>query len=168
MQSERKIFPVTFKPGVIHDVVVRPIRKHIDERGWLAELFRQDELAEEFYPEMAYISTTLPGVTRGPHAHTKQADLTCFIGSSDFKVRLWDYRPDSETYRNMMTLFAGEDNPLAVLIPKGIVHAYRNIGSTSGLSINCPNKLYRGKGCAEEPDDIRYENDAQTIFRMDD
>ncbi|MBD0326060.1 MAG: dTDP-4-dehydrorhamnose 3,5-epimerase family protein [Pyrinomonadaceae bacterium] len=168
MQSEPKLFPVTFRAGVIHDVVVRQIRKHIDERGWLAELFRQDELAEEFYPEMAYISTTLPGVTRGPHAHKNQADLTCFIGASDFKVRLWDYRPDSKTYRNMMTLFAGEDNPLALLIPKGIVHAYRNIGSVSGIAINCPNKLYRGKGCSEEPDDIRYEDDPHTIFRMDD
>jgi dTDP-4-dehydrorhamnose 3,5-epimerase len=168
MQSEPKLFPLVFKAGRIHDVVARPIHKHVDERGWLGELFRHDGLAEEFYPAMAYLAATLPGVTRGPHAHKEQSDLICFIGASNFKIRLWDYRPDSETYGNMMTLFAGEDNPLALLIPKGIVHAYRNIGNVSGLAINCPNKLYRGQGGSEEPDDIRYENDPQTIFSMDD
>lgn len=168
MQPEPKVFPVKFRAGLIHDVVVHQISKHVDERGWLAELFRQDQLSEEFYPVMSYIALTQPGVTRGPHAHRKQADLTCFIGSSDFKIRLWDYRRDSKTYGNMMTLFAGEDNPLAVLIPKGVVHAYRNIGTVSGIVINCPNRLYRGEGGREEPDDIRYEDDLQTIFKMDD
>src|SRR5215211_4649557 len=65
----------SFINGAIHDVLVRPLRKFRDERGWLAELFRQDELAEEFYPAMAYVSATLPGVTRGPHEHVDQADF---------------------------------------------------------------------------------------------
>jgi dTDP-4-dehydrorhamnose 3,5-epimerase-like enzyme len=58
---------------------VRDIRKFEDDRGWLTELFRHDELAPEFFPVMAYISSTLPGVTRGPHEHVDQADL--FVSS---------------------------------------------------------------------------------------
>jgi dTDP-4-dehydrorhamnose 3,5-epimerase len=168
MQPTPKIFPVTYRQGIIHDVAVRHLNKHIDERGWLAELFRQDELSEEFHPEMVYISSTQPGFTRGPHAHINQADFTCFIGPSDFKVRMWDPRADSKTYLKTMTLFAGEDNPIAVLIPKGIVHAYRNIGNVPGLVINCPNRLYMGAGRREEVDEIRHENDPDTVFRMDD
>lgn len=168
MQAEPRTFPVTFRPGVIHDVAVRHLSKHIDERGWLAELFRRDELAEEFYPQMAYISSTLPGFTRGPHAHKHQADLTCFIGPSDFKIRMWDNRNESKTYLNVMTLFAGQDNPIAILIPKGIVHAYRNIGDVPGIIINCPNRLYGGEGRNEEPDDVRYEDNGDSIFSMDD
>jgi dTDP-4-dehydrorhamnose 3,5-epimerase len=168
MQSKPRIFPVTFRQGVIRDVVIRQLHKHVDERGWLAELFRRDELAEEFHPKMVYLSSTQPGFTRGPHAHDAQADFTCFIGPSDFKIRMWDYRPDSSTYLNTMTLFGGQDNPVAVLIPSGIVHAYRNIGTVPGLVINCPNRLYRGEGRLEPVDEIRHEDDPETIFSMDD
>ncbi len=67
-----------------------------------------------------------------------------------------------------MTLFAGQNNPLAILIPKGIVHAYVNVGEVPGTIINCPNRLYCGEGRAEAPDDIRYEGESASIFRMDD
>jgi dTDP-4-dehydrorhamnose 3,5-epimerase len=157
-----------FIRGVINDVVVRDLRKVVDERGWLAELFRYDELAEEFYPMMSYISTTAPGVARGPHEHVDQADLFCFIGPSNFKLRLWDNRPESATYRHVMTFFVGTDNPKAVIIPKGVVHAYRNIGSTPGVVINCPNRLYMGEGRRKQVDELRHEDDPDTIFRMDD
>ena len=69
-----------FSDAPIQDVVVYPLKKFTDERGWLAELFRHDEIAEEFYPAMSYISFTKPGYTRGPHEHIDQADLFCFIG----------------------------------------------------------------------------------------
>ena len=156
-----------FVSGAIRDVLVRDLRKYVDERGWLSELFRYDELEEEFYPTMAYISSTLPGVTRGPHEHKDQADLFCFLGPSNFMIRLWDNRAESETYRHIMTLVAGEDDPKTVLIPKGVVHAYRNIGPVPGIVINCPNRLYMGRGKREEIDEIRHEDDPHTIFRMD-
>jgi len=157
-----------FKPGKIQDVVVYPLKKYVDERGWLAELFRQDEIAEEFYPVMAYISVTEPLVQRGPHEHVDQADLFCFIGSGNFKLRLWDNRPDSPTYRNMMTLYVGADNPHAVIIPKGVVHAYKNISKTEkGIVLNFPNRLYMGKGKKEKVDEIRHEDDPDSIFKMD-
>ncbi|MGB7925649.1 MAG: dTDP-4-dehydrorhamnose 3,5-epimerase family protein [Pyrinomonadaceae bacterium] len=156
-----------FKRGQIRDVVVRDLRKFVDERGWLAELFRHDELAEEFYPAMAYISSTQPGITRGPHEHVDQADLFCFIGPSNFKLRMWDNRPDSETYNHVMTLFVGEDNPKAVVVPKGVVHAYRNIGHAQGIVVNCPNRLYMGTDKREEIDEIRHEDDPETEFQID-
>ncbi|HVG33476.1 MAG TPA: dTDP-4-dehydrorhamnose 3,5-epimerase family protein [Pyrinomonadaceae bacterium] len=166
--SQPQAHAETFKRGKIRDVTVTDLRKFVDERGWLAELFRHDELTEQFYPQMAYISSTLPQVTRGPHEHVDQADLFCFIGPSNFKIRLWDNRADSETYRHVMTLFVGEDNPKAVLVPKGVVHAYRNIGQTAGIVINCPNRLYMGEGKRAEIDEIRHEDDPDTIFRIDD
>ena len=104
-----------FRSGEILDVVVYDLKKYFDDRGWLAELFRHDELAEEFYPVMSYISFTSPGIQRGPHEHVDQADLFCFIGPSVFNLRLWDNRPESATYNNMMTLIVGEDDPKAVV-----------------------------------------------------
>ncbi len=157
-----------FKKGVIQDVVIYPLKKFVDERGWLCELFRHDDLAEEFYPAMAYISVTEPNTQRGPHEHVEQADLFCFLGASNFKLRLWDNRTDSPTYRNVMTMFVGADNAQAVIIPKGVVHAYKNIGSEKGVVINCPNRLYMGAGKREAVDEIRHEDDPDTIFRIDD
>jgi dTDP-4-dehydrorhamnose 3,5-epimerase len=158
----------TFTPGEIEDVVVRPLRKFNDERGWLAELFRHDELEEEFYPTMSYTSSTKPGVQRGPHEHVDQADLFCFLGPSNFKLRLWDNRPHSATFNRVFTLVVGEDNPCSVLIPKGVVHAYRNVGATDGIVFNCPNRLYMGQNKKEPIDEIRHEDDPDTIYRMDD
>ena len=160
--------PSEFKSGDIEGVVVRDLRKFVDGRGWLAELFRDDEVDAEFRPAMAYVSTTLPGVRRGPHEHAEQADYFCFIGPSNFKLRLWDNRADSETFRCVMTLEVGEDNPKSVIVPRGVVHAYRNVGEREGVVINFPNRLYKGAGRREEVDEIRHEDDPETIFKLDD
>jgi dTDP-4-dehydrorhamnose 3,5-epimerase len=156
-----------FMIGDIHGVVVRDLRKFTDERGWLAELFRHDELDEEFYPAMAYISSTAPGIARGPHEHVDQADFFCFIGPSNFKLRMWDSRNESQTFNHVMTLIAGQDNPKSVLIPAGVVHAYQNVGEVQGVVINCPNRLFMGKGKREKMDEIRHEDDPATIYRME-
>jgi len=159
--------PENFKPGQIAGVVVRELRKFKDSRGWLAELFRHDELAAEFYPAMAYISSTNPGVTRGPHEHVDQADLFCFIGPSNFKLRMWDNKEDSETFQCVMTVVVGEDNPASVLVPVGVVHAYQNVGQAAGIVINCPNRLYMGQRKREPVDELRHEDDPDTPYRID-
>jgi len=160
-QSER------FLSGEIAGVVVSDLKRFFDRRGWLAELFRHDELDPEYYPAMTYISSTAPGVARGPHEHVDQADLFCFLGPSNFQIRMWDNRHDSSTFNHMMTLVVGADNPKSVLVPKGVVHAYRNVGDVEGIVINCPNRLYAGTNKSEPVDEIRHEDDPDTIFRMD-
>ena len=160
--------PDSFRDGEIKGVVVRELRKYFDKRGWLVELFRKDEMDEEFFPAMTYVSATTPGITRGPHEHWDQADFFCFIGPSNFKLRLWDNRKESETFGSMMTMIVGQDNPSAVLIPAGVVHGYQNVGDVDGIVINCPNRLYAGPGRKEEVDEIRHESDRESIFMMDD
>jgi dTDP-4-dehydrorhamnose 3,5-epimerase len=158
--------PDRFRDGEIEGVIVNRLTTVFDSRGWLAELFRHDDLAEEFYPMMAYISSTNPGVTRGPHEHVDQADFFCFLGPSNFKLRMWDNREQSKTFNCVSTLVVGADNPASVLIPAGVVHAYQNVGEVDGIVINCPNRLYRGHGRKEEVDEIRHERDSNTIFKM--
>lgn len=156
-----------FKAGDIAGVVVRELGKFQDARGWLAELYRHDELSSEFHPVMAYVSSTRPGVRRGPHEHVDQADFFCFLGPSNFKLRMWDTRAGSRTVDHVMTLLVGEDRPTSVLIPAGVVHAYENVGSRDGIVINCPNRLYRGQGKDQSIDEIRHEDDPGTRFVMD-
>jgi dTDP-4-dehydrorhamnose 3,5-epimerase len=156
-----------FSNGLIDGVVVTPIGKFLDERGWLAELFRHDDLASEFHPAMTYLSVTLPGVLRGPHEHVDQADLFCWVGPGDFKVTLWDNRPHSKTYGNRMERFRGANNPGSILVPKGVVHCYRSVGQGEGWVINCPNRLFAGRGKMEAVDEIRHEADPNNPFVLD-
>ena len=156
-----------FTIGPIDGVLVHDLVKRRDARGWLAELFRNDELPEGYSPAMAYFSETLPGVVRGPHEHREQADLFCFVEPSTFRMYLWDARTGSPTYGNKMVLDAGENEPRSVVVPAGVVHAYKNIGSAAGRIINLPNRLYAGAGRKEAVDEIRHENDPNTIFTID-
>ena len=156
-----------FTTGDIEGVIWKPLKKFNDQRGWLCELFRHDTVAAEFHPVMAYISETEPGVARGPHEHVQQADYFCFLGPSNFKVYLWDNRPTSATYRVKQTDVVGADKPMMLIIPAGVAHAYRNVGSTQGIVFNCPNRLYKGPGYKEPVDEIRHEEDKNSPFVLD-
>lgn len=156
-----------FKDGPIEGVEIKKLKRFSDERGWLMELFRTDEVAGEYHPAMTYVSLTRPGIARGPHEHIDQADYFCFAGPSDFKVYLWDNRPESKTYRNRVTLVVGESEPAVVIVPKRVVHAYKNVGDGEGLVINCPNRLFKGEGKKEPVDEVRYENDPASPYRLD-
>jgi dTDP-4-dehydrorhamnose 3,5-epimerase len=156
-----------YTDGEIEGVVIRPLKAFHDKRGWLVEVFRQDELEEGHWPVMMYVSSTLPGVARGPHEHVEQTDGFAFIGPSDFRLYLWDTRSTSRTkgYRTILTV--GASNPVAAWIPPGVVHAYRNIGNVEGLVFNAPNRLYAGRGKKEPVDEIRHEDAHPLKFPMD-
>ncbi len=153
--------------GAIADIFWKPLKKSHDARGWLCELFRHDELPAEFHPVMAYVSVTEPGIARGPHEHHDQADYFCFFGPSNFRMYLWDNRPGSPTYQIYQTAIVGMDNPMALVVPVGVVHAYRNVGAVPGLVINCANRLYRGHGRKDPVDEIRHEESPDSPFLLD-
>ena len=156
-----------YKPGEIHDVIVRPLNKFIDERGWLAELFRSDETSAEIMPVMSYISMTQPGVARGPHEHLDQTDYFCFMGPSNFKIYLWDSREESPSHGLKQILYAGVDAPRIVIVPPGVVHAYKNVGMENGIVFNAPNRLYAGEGKKSPVDEIRHEDLAGSPFELE-
>jgi dTDP-4-dehydrorhamnose 3,5-epimerase len=154
-----------FATDKINGVISRNLTKHNDQRGWLTEVFRDDEL-ENFDPVMCYVSMTLPGICRGPHEHREQTDYFVFTGTGTFEIRLWDNRDMSATYGNHQTLRGGEENPLCVIVPPGVVHGYKNISDVPGLVINCPDRLFAGRHRSEPVDEIRHEEEQGTSFQM--
>jgi dTDP-4-dehydrorhamnose 3,5-epimerase len=150
----------------IDGVIIRELKKFGDDRGWLTELFRHDELDEEYHPTMAYVSMTLPGVARGPHEHVDQADCFAFIGPSTFRLYLWDNRKDSATFGSKVIIDVGENRPAVAVVPKGVVHAYKNIGGKKGIVYNAPNRLYKGPGRKSPVDEIRHEDDPDSPFQL--
>lgn len=156
-----------FKEGAVEGVEVREVEKHSDERGWLIEIFRSDEIDGKLAPRMSYLSMTKPGIARGPHEHIDQADYFSFVGPGNFKIYFWDNRVDSSTYQNRMTVVVGEDNPSIVIVPEKVVHAYKNIGDIDGLVINYPNRLFKGEGKKEPIDEIRHEDVENSPYKID-
>jgi dTDP-4-dehydrorhamnose 3,5-epimerase len=156
-----------FKKGPIKGVQIQTLVKYVDERGFLIETFRLDTFAETLQPQMSYVSYTEPGVARGPHEHKQQTDVFAFIGPGNFKLMIWDNRPESTTHLCSMTIFGGVDNPLLVVVPPGVVHGYRNISKTvRGMVLNYPDKLFRGWGKKDSVDEIRHE-DREDDFHRD-
>jgi dTDP-4-dehydrorhamnose 3,5-epimerase len=80
---------------------------------------------------------------------------------------LWDNRPDCATHGRTMRFDVGADNPTRVVVPPGVVHAYKNIGPGAGLVLNCPDQLYAGEGRQEPVDEIRWEDDTSGRFALD-
>lgn len=153
--------------SAIEGVLIEKLSKYDDQRGWLVELFRNDELAEDHAPQMAYVSETNPGIARGPHEHVWQSDYFAFIGPGTFKLYLWDTREDSPSYGTKQVALLGEECRAAVIIPPGVVHAYRNVSDSKGWVFNAPNKLYAGENKQDVVDEIRHEDIQDSPYILD-
>jgi dTDP-4-dehydrorhamnose 3,5-epimerase len=151
--------------GDIAGVDVTPFRAFADDRGWLAELFRSDETPADTYPAMGYLSVTHPGVARGPHEHREQTDRFAFFHGT-YRVMMWDARAGSPTEGRRITMDVGANRPVTVVIPPGVVHAYRNVGSEDAYVLNFPDALYAGEGKKGPVDEIRHEDDPDSPFQI--
>lgn len=149
---------------MIKNVIIKKLNKNLDERGWLTEIFRNDEI--DYQPAMGYVSVTKPGVVRGPHEHKEQSDCFVFTGPGNFIVYLWDRRDTSETNGEHVEIEAGENSPSLIIVPPGVVHGYKCVGDQNAYCINLPDKLYRGQGKSEEVDEIRWELDSNSPYKI--
>lgn len=151
-----------FTPGSIEGVVFTGSRKLMqgDARGWLAEVARSDE---DGGVSMVYTSMTEPGVIRGPHEHHSQTDRFLFIGEAT--IWLWDNRASSPTF-NHRHKYVVPNTIGKLVIPPGIVHAYRNDARISRMIVvNAPDQLYKGRARQEPVDEMRYEDDPENKFQ---
>lgn len=151
-----------FSEGEIDGIIIKKMTVFTDSRGWLIELFRKDEIAD-YTPLMSYISLTHSGIVRGPHEHREQTDYFCFLGK--FSLFLWDNRKLSSTYRHKKVIENADR--LIVIVPPGIVHAYKNIDVNDAMVLNFPDRLYAGWNKKEQVDEIRYEDDPETPFKIE-
>ena len=157
---------MTWKEGTILGVHILPFSTFSDDRGWLAELFRSDMLPDADFPEMGYLSSTLPGKQRGPHEHASQTDRFTFF-HGHYRLFLWDARRDSPSFGIRNVLDVGLANAVVVSIPPGVVHAYVNAGDQDAFVLNFPNKLYAGRDRKEQVDEIRHEDKVDSPFIVD-
>lgn len=150
-------------------VAIYELTRHQDQRGWLSELWREDEYSLGMMvmpPAMCYVSLTRSGVTRGPHEHKIQWDRFIFL-DGHFSLQLWDNRKhvggETWPYRKRWCLGVGAKYPVLAEIPPGVVHAYTNHGEHDSLVINMPNRLYAGYKKEQPVDEIRWEDSEEFV-----
>jgi len=107
-----------------------------------------------------------PGIARGPHEHIEQTDIFAFIGPGNFRIQLWYNRDKSPSFGNSMIFFGGEDNPILVVVPPGVVHGYKNVSRTiRGMVLNYPDRLFMGHGKKEPVDEVRHEDAGDEFYK---
>lgn len=143
---------------MIEGVKIKKLIKHCDDRGFFAELIRDDEpeLLSRF--GQSSWSMSYPGVIKAFHYHKKQDDLW-FFPSGNAQVVLYDLRENSITQGKTDVYYMGEENPIMLLIPKGIAHGYRVLGQKPAVIIYFTTESYNPKN----PDEIRIPWDDSLI-----
>jgi dTDP-4-dehydrorhamnose 3,5-epimerase len=68
-------------------------------------------------------------------------------------------RKNSKTYKETQVIYAGEDNPVLVVIPKGVAHGYRVLGVTPVTLFYHTTESYDPKN----PDEERIDFDDKWI-----
>jgi len=142
---------------MIEGVKIKKMVKHVDDRGFLAEVLRDDEKLMKKFGQSTFTKTH-PGVIKAFHWHKKQDDLW-FIFDGDAQVVLYDLRKDSLTYKKTQIIYAGEEDLKLIIIPKGIAHGYRVLGKKPVKMIYYTTESYDPKN----PDEERMPFDDQEI-----
>ena len=105
-----------------------------------------------------------PGVVRAWHYHMHQTDFFCVVKGMA-KVAIYDRRDDSPTKGEINDFFIGENNPVLIRIPFGVMHGYKTVGTEPCVLLNFPTTTHD----KEKPDEYRvdpYDNDIPYDWRL--
>jgi dTDP-4-dehydrorhamnose 3,5-epimerase len=141
----------------IHDVVIKKLVTHADDRGYFREVLREDDQLLRRFGQTA-VTKTYPGVIKAFHWHADQDDVW-YVADGMARVVLYDRRPDSPTRGVTQVVYAGEDNPVIVFIPAGVAHGYQVLGHKPVLLFYHVTKAYDPKA----PDEMRMRYDDPEI-----
>jgi len=129
-----KIIAKPNSPDLIEGVEIEPLAVYPDDRGFFTELARLGKgLAEKMVPDgprqiQVSLTLTYPGTIKAIHYHSEQTDLWAPV-SGMVQIFLYDLRVASKTFGAINTIFAGRLQPWEVLIPPGVAHGYKALGT---------------------------------------
>ena len=145
------------RSGSIDGVAVKQLIRHPDDRGFFEEILRDDDnLLRRFW--QALLSFAFPWGVKAFHYHKRPDDLWFFpVGAA--QVVLHDLRDGSPTQGVTQVLYAGQDHPVLIVIPVGVAHGYRVLGSAPAMIVYFTTESY----VASTPDEYRIPWDDPSI-----
>ncbi len=140
----------------IQGVTLKWVRPVIDERGEICEVYRPSWGLHPAPLSFIYQCTIRPGVIKGWVLHERQDDRI-FTSLGVMQWVLYDAREDSPTHGVVNEFNLGERSRATFVIPSGVYHAVRNVGTGDAVFINTPTREYEHGN----PDKLRLplEND---------
>jgi len=110
---------------MIQDVMIKPLVRHPDERGYFEEVIRKsDDFFAEGFGQMSH-SFMHTGVVKAWHVHKTQIDWW-YVVSGKIKAVLYDARPGSPTEKQIEEYMLGDDEMGRVIkIPPGVAHGLK-------------------------------------------
>jgi dTDP-4-dehydrorhamnose 3,5-epimerase len=166
---EKGIGSVIRTPGaqdLIEGVRIEPYALWPDDRGYFLEVMRGGSgLVRNFPAASTQVSVALsyPGTIKAFHYHLHQHD--CWVPSQGaFQVVLVDFRRDSRTFGVRNTLYTGVLKPWQILIPPGVGHGYKVVGTEPGVLVYVTDRFYNPEDEGRIPydhPDIDYDWDTQ-------
>jgi len=136
-------------------VVVKPLKRFADERGFFTEIMRSD-WKDVFQEEIvqANLSISHPGIVRAWHKHERrQVDYFVVIKGA---LKICAY--DDET-QELNEIVSTGDNLQVVRIPGHYWHGFRVVGSEMAMLVYFVNNLYN----YNNPDELRRPWNDSTI-----
>lgn len=124
----------------IEGVIIEPLEKIPDGRGYIYSMLRSDDPVFEKFGEIDF-SAIYPDSVKAWHFH-KKTTLNYAVIQGMIKLVLYDDREDSLTKGNLMELFIGEENYCLVKIPPKIWNGFKGIGNKPALVANCATLPY--------------------------
>lgn len=146
----------------LEGIRVYDLKKLPDERGFLAEVLRQDwrELLHDDRIVQANISVSYPGIIRAWHRHARgQVDYLVVLDGV-LKIAAYDDRVNSSTQGRIAEIVASADQLQAVRIPGYYWHGTKTLGCKPSVCLYFFTKLYDYTNPDEER---RPWNDATII-----
>ena len=120
----------SFRCYIPHDFYPRKFVQHTDDRGTFVEIVRADTSGQFSF------STTVPGITRGNHFHTRKAERFAVIkGKASIRLR----KVDSE---EVIEYIVDGNEPAYVDMPIWHVHNISNIGEEELVTLFWINEPY--------------------------
>ena len=124
---------------MLKGIVIKPLKRHIDERGFFIELMRSDwkELLGEEDIVQANLSMSYPGIIRAWHRHLKGQTDNFIVLKGALKICAYDEKTQEldEIVSNGLEL-------KMVRIPGHYWHGFKVIGNEPALVLYFVNKLY--------------------------
>ena len=125
----------------IEGLIYRPIGVVSHDKGYLTEIYRTDWGVSDLPLAQINSTTTYPGQVRAWGIHQYITDRL-FALSGSLCIVVFDGRKYSKTFGCVNEFFLGKNSQGLIMIPPGLWHGWKNIGTDEATIISMPSNLY--------------------------